>query len=97
MVESQTALKSLIPYDENHHFPLENIPFGAFTNPNTGKTNCCTRIGDLVIDLALVEQHGLFDGQLLSNLEKKDIFAHQHLNTFMELGKDYWHEARMTL
>lgn len=56
MVEQHgyTPLKSLIPYDENNEFPLENIPFGAFKNPQTGKTNTCTRIGDLVIDLALL-------------------------------------------
>jgi len=26
----QAALKSFIPYDENHPFPLENIPFGCY-------------------------------------------------------------------
>lgn len=99
MVESQNyqPLKSFIPYDANHPFPLENIPFGAFVNPSTKETHCCTRIGDYVIDLAVLEQEGLFDGPLFKALERKDIFSHRHLNDFMSLGKDYWHEARVTI
>ena len=70
-------MKSLIPYDESNHFPLENIPFGAFQNPTTGKTSTCTGIGDLVIDLGLLEQHGLFDGPLFSTLGKDShVFSH---------------------
>lgn len=48
-------MKSWISYDANNCFPLENIPFGAFMNPTTQKVNCCTRIGDFVIDLANLE------------------------------------------
>lgn len=96
MVESHshTSLKSIIPYDEHNHFPLENIPFGAFVNPKTNETHCCTRIGDLVIDLAVLNSK--FDGPLFSKLEE-NVFKHQHLNKFMELGKDHWHEARVTI
>jgi fumarylacetoacetase len=76
MVEAQhTVLKSFIPYDENHPFPLENIPFGAFINHNDNNSkHCCTRIGDFVIDLALLEAAGLFNGPHFSAYGKKDIF-----------------------
>ena len=99
MVEaaSSSALKSIIPYDETNHFPLENIPFGAFTNPNSGKTVCCTRIGDLVIDLSAVEKNGLLDGPLFTSLGHQEVFSHSHLNEFMSLSKEHWHEARVTL
>lgn len=56
MVEATqaSALKSIIPYDELNHFPLENLPYGVFTNPKTNLKVCCTRIGDLVIDLSIL-------------------------------------------
>jgi fumarylacetoacetase len=63
MVESQnqSPLKSIIPYGADNHFPLENIPFGAFINHRAGNAkHCATRIGDYVIDLAILEQSSLF-------------------------------------
>jgi len=51
----------------------------------------------MVVDLAILEASGKFDGPLFSKLTRKDIFKQKFLNTFMELGKDYWHEARVTL
>lgn len=50
----QSALKSFIKYSSEHHFPLENIPFGTFKN-NRNSISCCTRIGDNIIDLAVLE------------------------------------------
>ena len=95
MVE-QSALKSFIEYDENHHFPLENIPFGTFIGKDK-QIHCCTRIGDYIIDLAVIESKGLFNGEHFSALQKKDIFSQPYLNDFMSLGKPYWHEARVTI
>ena len=47
------ALKSFIEYSAEHHFPLENIPFGVFHDDTQGgKLQCCTRIGDHLINLA---------------------------------------------
>lgn len=98
MVESHsTAFKSFVSYDEHHSFPLENIPFGAFINPHDNSKHCATRIGDFVVDLALLEQAGLFDGPHFTSLGRKDIFSHENLNAFIELGNDFWHEARVTL
>lgn len=100
MVESQTAaaLQSNIEYSPENHFPLENIPFGAFLNLEDGKSvHVCTRIGDSVIDLAVLEQYGLFDGPLFSTLTKKNIFNQSTINQFIALGKDFWHEARVTI
>jgi len=66
MVE-QSAFKSFIEYDGNHPFPLENIPFGTFVTKDK-QTHCCTRIGDFVVDLAVLESKGLFNGELFSAL-----------------------------
>lgn len=45
------ALQSFIEYTSEHHFPLENIPFGCYKAAG-GKVHGCTRIGDKIIDLA---------------------------------------------
>lgn len=93
----QAALKSNIPYSAENHFPLENIPFGAFVNPQSNETHVCTRIGDKVVDLAVLEKAGVFNGTHFSALARKDIFAQSSCNDFMGLGKEYWHEARVTI
>ena len=99
MVEAHAQpLKSFIAYDEHHSFPLENIPFGAFVNPSDhNNKHCATRIGDFVIDLAILEHAGLFNGPHFSSLGRKDVFSQSTLNSFMELGNDFWHEARVTI
>mmetsp|Transcript_30351 Transcript_30351/g.22120 ORF Transcript_30351/g.22120 Transcript_30351/m.22120 type:complete len:159 (+) Transcript_30351:53-529(+) len=97
MVEqASAALKSCIEYTEDCHFPLENIPFGCFHNEKENAVHCCTRIGDFVIDLAVIEHERLFDGKLFSVLDRH-VFCGKQLNDFMELGKDYRIEARQSL
>lgn len=91
MVES-AALKSSIPYTSDSHFPLENIPFGVYESPEG--PHVCTRIGDSIIDLAKLESQGVFKGPLAG---KTDIFNQSSLNAFIALGKDAWHEARVTI
>ena len=44
---------------ESKGYSLENIPFGVFISE--GEKHCCTRIGDMVIDLAVLEGKGVFD------------------------------------
>jgi fumarylacetoacetase len=89
-----SALKSFIEYTPEHHFPLENIPFGAFVNPETNDVHCCTRIGDHVVDLSVLHELGHFSGD---NLKSKNVFANSTLNDFMALGKKAWSEARATI
>jgi len=43
-------------------------------NEECNETHCCTRIGDMVVDLAILEASGKFDGPLFSKLTRKDIF-----------------------
>ena len=51
-MESSALLNnSWLKYDQANHFPLENIPFGVYRNAQ-GKNQCCTRVGDSVVDLA---------------------------------------------
>lgn len=73
MVEQGSPLQSSIEYPAGHHFPLENIPFGVFNNIESGESHVCTRIGDQIIDLAVLFAHGLFHGPLFSGL-KNNVF-----------------------
>jgi fumarylacetoacetase len=88
MVES-SALQSFIPYDASSHFPLENIPFGIFSS-GTHEKRVCTRIGDQVIDLSVLFTHGFLKGE-------KNVFKSDSLNEFIALGKDYWHQTRVSI
>ena len=63
-----------------------------------GKTVCCTRVGDLVFDLAAIEEKGYLadESEVVKGLGKS-LFGHENLNTFMEQGKDVWHAVRVSL
>src|SRR5699024_3214396 len=70
-------------------FPIQNIPFGVFTLPNTTLTTG-TRIGDFVIDLSALQQLGYFNEIEL----EQDIFKKQNLNDFISKGQKTWREVR---
>lgn len=58
----QAVFKSTISYDSENEFPLENIPFGCFKKKGSNIKHCCTRIGDKIIDLAVI--FNLLDGPI---------------------------------
>lgn len=58
-------------------------------NPTTNKVNCCTRIGDKVIDLAILESAKIFSGNYCFNEE--------NLNKFADMGPAARIAARATL
>ena len=96
MVEAATtALKSNIEYSPDNHYTLENIPFGIFEN-GQGEKHVCTRIGDLVIDLAVLFAHGAIHGPHFHKVTK-NVFDQPYINEFMSLGKEAWHEARVSI
>jgi len=95
MVES-AALKSRFGNEEGNQFPLENIPFGVFTNPTTKEKHCCTRVQNYVIDLAVLEASKVFSGPIFSAMEKP-VFCETNLNAFAALGPGARKEARDSL
>lgn len=95
MVES-SALKSSIEYSPDSHFPLENLPFGCFVNPNENATRCCTRIGNTIVDLSILEHAKIFNGPVMGALSYH-VFCEETLNKFMALGKNARIEVRETL
>jgi fumarylacetoacetase len=78
-------LRSFVEYDENSHFPIQNLPIGIFEEQ--GKIRAGVRIGDMVLDLELLEQRGFFP-----SLPK--LFKTSTLNSFFAMGRPSWTEVR---
>ena len=76
-------MKSFITYDSESDFSIYNIPFGVAFIAEEYPT-CVTRIGDTVVDLAM-----LYDAGYLDNLGlEENVFEAMVLNPFIELGKE---------
>jgi fumarylacetoacetase len=78
-----------IPADS--HFPVQNLPFGIFRPGAKRAPRVGVAIGDRVLDLSVLDQHGIFDG---SGLEEQDVFDERWLNDLMDLGKKARIEVR---
>lgn len=89
----QHYMKSFVNYSENSDFSIHNIPFGVAVF-NKEYIACCTRIGDLVIDLATLYDYGYFD-----ELEgiNDNVFEAYTLNEFIELGKPVTSAVRLRI
>ncbi len=75
------AVKSFVPVAPESHFPLQNLPYGMFSPTPRDEPRAGTRIGDFVLDLAVIQNAGLLDAAGLP----EGIFSHYVLNPFMEL------------
>lgn len=86
-------MKSFIEYSKNSDFSIHNIPFGVGVLSNE-HISCATRIGDTVIDLAALYEHGFFDD--IPGLEE-NVFEAFSLNEFIALGKPVTHTVRLKI
>lgn len=83
------GLSTWVDVAEDSDFSIHNIPFGVFTYQ--GETHCGSRLGDFVIDLALLGEDGWFDDLPLGN---GSVFHQNTLNPFVEMGKESWTSVR---
>src|SRR5690348_6866603 len=81
-------LRSFVEYGEDSHFPIQNLPFGIFEEG--GVTRAGVRIGDMVLDLAFLEQRGFFPSL-------PALFGNSTLNPFLAMGRPAWTEVRKTV
>jgi fumarylacetoacetase len=88
------TLRSFIPVPVESHFPIQNLPYGVFRRKDGGAPRVGVAIGDEVLDLAVLEEAGCFDGPALKG---KKVFALPTLNAFLALGRPAWREARATI
>lgn len=71
-------------------FPLNNLPYGVFSTEGTDP-RCGVAIGDMILDLAAVEQAGLIV------VTDDPLFDVPFWNGVMELGSDVWAMLRTRL
>lgn len=85
------ALRSFLPIPPDSDFPLQNLPYGVFRRVPGGGARVGVAISDQVLDLAVLEEVGLFDAPVLAG---KGFFSRPRLNEFMGAGEEAWREAR---
>jgi fumarylacetoacetase len=84
------SLRSFVPVSPESHFPIQNLPYGVFRRRPAGDARIGVAIGDQVLDLSVLQEVGLLDGQHVSGR----VFAEPTLNAFLALGHTAWTEAR---
>lgn len=87
------ALKSFIDVEPDSHFPIQNLPFGIF-KPAQGAARVGVAIGDLVLDLSVLEELGHFR---TAEFQQRAIFSEGALNAFFALGRPAWRAARQVI
>ena len=86
-------MKSFIKYPENSDFSIHNIPFGVGVF-NKEYFACCSRIGDMVIDLATLYDYGFFDE--IEGIDE-NVFEAFTLNEFIALEKHVTKAVRLKI
>jgi fumarylacetoacetase len=94
-------LQSFIEVAPDSHFPIQNLPFGIF-QPKQGKSRAGVAIGDLIVDLSVLEELGHFrspefqEPALSASRDREDrqLFSEDSLNAFLALGRPAWRKVR---
>ena len=82
-----SKLRSWVEVDENSDFPIQNIPFGVYRPKTGGDLHVATAIGDYILDLAYIDDAGLFNG---TEVEGTEVFHEPTLNALMSMGRKAW-------
>ena len=83
--------KAFIEVAQDSDFPIQNLPYGVFSQQPDSERHCATALGDWVIDLSVLEQAGLLE------LEGGPYFHQATLNAFIESGRNNWTLLRQQL
>jgi len=89
-----SKLRTWVEVDENSDFPIQNIPFGIYRPKGGGDLHVATAIGDYVLDLAYLDDAGLFNG---TEVEGTEVFHEPTLNALMSMGRKAWKETRLAI
>jgi len=104
------AARSFIDVPPESDFPIQNLPYGIF-KPRNGGPRAGVAIGDLILDLSLLEELGHFrdvvanaapGGRIRNDLPRgtaaaTSLFSGDSLNAFMALGRPAWKKTREIL
>jgi fumarylacetoacetase len=70
-------------------FPIQNLPFGVFTDKRNPSARVGVAIGDRILDLSVLERM-----HLLEPAPGTLVFDRSSLNAFIALGRDAWKRTR---
>ncbi|HVP11539.1 MAG TPA: fumarylacetoacetase [Phycisphaerae bacterium] len=87
-------LRSFVLVTAESHFPIQNLPYGVFRPTRGERPRVGVAIGDMVLDLSVLESRGLFAE---ANFGTARVFDRPSLNKFMSLGRPAWRQARQTI
>lgn len=86
------SLKSFITIASDSDFPIQNLPYGVFSNSQQGERRIGVALGEWVVDLAALEANGYL------SIQPGETFVNQAtLNKFIESGKQNWSKIRAEL
>jgi fumarylacetoacetase len=94
MTSHPQPTRSFIDVAPDSHFPIQNLPYGLFHAKSHGRERIGVAIGEWVLDLALLEEKGIFN---TPHLQGRRFFSQPTLNAFMAAGRPAWREARTIL
>lgn len=85
------SLSSFLDVSADHPFPIQNLPYGVFTPPDSTATRVGVAIGDHVLDLAALNEIGAID---VPELRESRPFSKSTLNAFMAFDASAWMALR---
>jgi fumarylacetoacetase len=74
-------------------FPIQNLPFGIFSDGRDPSPRAGVAIGDAIVDLAALAEAG----HLGASTTDARLFRQPTLNDFIALGRDAWRAVRIAL
>jgi fumarylacetoacetase len=75
--------------DPASDFPIQNLPFGIFSDAVNSQPRAGVAIGEWIVDLAALEDARLIDAH--------GTFGAPRLNDFIALGREHWRAVRIAL
>ena len=88
MTAVDRARTSFVDVAPDSHFPIQNLPYGVFSRRSDRRPRCGVAIGNVVLDLAVLEEVGVLDTAY---------FGQSSLNAFMAAGRPVWTAVRERL
>ena len=77
--------------DADTDFPVQNLPFGVYTDPDTGAGKVGIAIGDMILDVTAAREKGVIGG---AADDAAGACAGDTLNDLMALGGRHWSALR---
>ncbi|MGF6507136.1 fumarylacetoacetase [Paraburkholderia sp. 32] len=71
-------------------FPIQNLPFGVFSDASNTTPRVAVAIGDAVLDLSVLAREGLIE-------QDAALFVQSSLNAFIATGRAQWRGLRVRL